>query len=328
MLKKILPVLLVVCTPALAAKPVLTVYTYDSFSSDWGPGPAVKKAFEASCGCELKYVALGDGVALLNRLRMEGHHSKADVVIGLDNNLMDSAEKTGLFAPSDVSTDQLTVPGGWTSKTFVPYDYGYFAFVYNKKTLKNPPTSLKQLVESPEKWRVIYEDPRTSTPGLGLLLWMQKVYGDNAPAAWKKLAAKTVTVTRGWSEAYSLFLKGESDLVLSYTTSPAYHIIEEHKTNYAAADFSEGHYMEVEVAARLKNSPQPALAKEFMQFVTGPAFQKTLPEGNWMYPVIKMPLPAGYQSLVVPKTALQYSPAQVAEHREAWVDAWQNAVSQ
>ncbi len=44
-----------------------------------------------------------------------------------------------------------------------------------------------------------------------------------------------------------MFLKGESDLVLSYTTSPAYHILEEKKDNYAAANFSEGHYLQVEV---------------------------------------------------------------------------------
>ncbi|ARU95165.1 thiamine ABC transporter substrate binding subunit [Tatumella citrea] len=327
MLKKVLPVLLLISAPVLAAKPELTVYTYDSFSSDWGPGPAIKKAFETNCNCTLKYVSLGDGVALLNRLRMEGKHSKADVVVGLDNNLLDAAQKTGLFAPTPVDYSHLTVPGGWNNTTFVPYDYGYFAFVYNKKLLKNPPTSLKQLVESPEKWRVIYEDPRTSTPGLGLLLWMQKVYGDQAPAAWQKLAAKTVTVTRGWSEAYSLFLKGESDLVLSYTTSPAYHIIEEHNSDYAAANFPEGNYMQVEVAARLKDSPHPALAKQFMQFVTSPAFQQTLPTGNWMYPVIKTTLPAGYQQLTVPKTALQFTPEEVATHRDAWISAWQNAVS-
>ena len=71
---------------AQQTKPTLTVYTYDSFSADWGPGPAVKKAFEADCGCELKFVALEDGVSLLNRLRMEGKNSKADVVLGLDNN--------------------------------------------------------------------------------------------------------------------------------------------------------------------------------------------------------------------------------------------------
>jgi ABC-type thiamine transport system, periplasmic component len=71
-LNKVLPLLLLIAAPALAAKPVLTVYTYDSFAADWGPGPAVKKAFEARCGCELNYVALEDGVSLLNRLRMEG----------------------------------------------------------------------------------------------------------------------------------------------------------------------------------------------------------------------------------------------------------------
>ncbi|CCF11010.1 MULTISPECIES: thiamine ABC transporter substrate binding subunit [Pantoea] len=327
MLKNVLPVLLLLSAPVFAAKPVLTVYTYDAFSADWGPGPAVKKAFEAQCGCELKFVALEDGVSLLNRVRMEGKNTKADVVLGLDNNLLQAAQQTGLFAKSDVDTRELQVPGGWKDTTFVPFDYGYFAFVYNKNTLKNPPTSLKELVESPEKWRVIYEDPRTSTPGLGLLLWMQKVYGDNTPEAWQKLAKKTVTVTKGWSEAYGLFLKGESDLVLSYTTSPAYHIIEEKKDNYAAASFAEGNYLQVEVAARLANSKQPKLAEQFMQFMVTPAFQNTIPTGNWMYPVIKTDLPAGFASLSVPKTTLQFSPEEVASHRSQWVSQWQRAVS-
>lgn len=327
MLKNVLPVLLLLSAPVFAAKPVLTIYTYDAFSADWGPGPAVKKAFEAQCGCELKFVALEDGVSLLNRVRMEGKNTKADVVLGLDNNLLQAAQQIGLFAKSDVDTRELQVPGGWKDTTFVPFDYGYFAFVYNKNTLKNPPTSLKELVESPEKWRVIYEDPRTSTPGLGLLLWMQKVYGDNAPEAWQKLAKKTVTVTKGWSEAYGLFLKGESDLVLSYTTSPAYHIIEEKKDNYAAASFAEGNYLQVEVAARLANSKQPKLAEQFMQFMVTPAFQNTIPTGNWMYPVIKTDLPAGFASLSVPKTTLQFSPEEVASHRSQWVSQWQRAVS-
>ncbi|MBI3310446.1 MAG: thiamine ABC transporter substrate binding subunit, partial [Serratia liquefaciens] len=238
MVKQSLPLLLLLCAAPVFAKPTLTVYTYESFAADWGPGPAIKKAFEAECECELKFVALEDGVSLLNRLRMEGKNSAADVVLGLDNNLLQAAQQTGLFAPSDVDTRKLNLPGGWQDKTFVPYDYGYFAFVYNKEKLKNPPKSLHELIDSSQNWKVIYEDPRTSTPGLGLLLWMQKVYGDQAPAAWQKLAKKTVTVTKGWSEAYGLFLKGEGDLVLSYTTSPAYHLIEEKKDSYAAANFS------------------------------------------------------------------------------------------
>ena len=115
--------------------------------------------------------------------------------------------------------------------------------------------------------------------------------------------------------------------MLSYTTSPAYHIIEEKKDNYAAAPFSEGHYLQVEVAAQLASSKQPKLAQQFMQFMVSPAFQQTIPTGNWMYPVIKSDLPAGYQSLTVPANALQYSSAEVADHRADWIRTWQQAVS-
>ncbi|PLV62614.1 thiamine ABC transporter substrate binding subunit [Erwinia sp. B116] len=327
MLKKILPLLALFSLPALAAKPTLTVYTYDSFAAEWGPGPAVKKNFEAECGCELKFVALEDGVSLLNRLRMEGKNSRADVVLGLDNNLLEAAQKTGLFTASNVDTAASTVPGGWHDDTFVPFDYGWFAFVYDKTRLQNPPKSLKELVESDRPLKVIYEDPRTSTPGLGLLLWMQKVYGNDAPAAWQKLAQKTVTVTKGWSEAYGLFLKGEADMVLSYTTSPAYHLIEEKKTQYAAANFSEGHYLQVEVAGQLKASPQPKLAQQFMQFILTPGFQQTIATGNWMYPAAQTALPDAFKTLPVPETSLQYSPQDVASQRSGWISAWQRAVS-
>ncbi len=133
---------------AASAAPTLTVYTYDSFAAEWGPAPAIEKAFEAQCGCDLQFVALDDGVSILNRLRLEGSNSKADVVLGLDNNLIEEAKQTGLLATHSVDTSKVTLPNGWSDNTFVPYDYGYFAFVYNKEKLANPPTSLKELVEN------------------------------------------------------------------------------------------------------------------------------------------------------------------------------------
>src|SRR3979409_734108 len=99
-MKRILALILISIIGSTAASraddlPVLTVYTYSSFVSDWGPGPAVKKAFEAECACKLNLVAGEDGVVLLSRLRLEGASSPADVVLGLDTNLTAEAAATG-----------------------------------------------------------------------------------------------------------------------------------------------------------------------------------------------------------------------------------------
>lgn len=314
-------------TSAYSAENTLTIYTYDSFASDWGPGPKIEQAFEAKCGCDVNFVALDDGVSILNRLRLEGSNSKADIVLGLDNNLMAEAQKTGLLAEHHVDTSKTVLPNGWNDKTFVPYDYGYFAFVYNKEKLTNPPKSMQELVEERDDLKVIYQDPRTSTPGQGLMLWMKSIYGDNTTQAWQQLADKTVTVTKGWSEAYSMFLKGESDLVLSYTTSPAYHLIAEEDAKFATADFSEGHYMQVEVAAKVKDSKNAKLADEFLSFILSDEFQSAMPTGNWMYPVTDVALPEGFETLSVPSQSLSFTADEVAKMRKTWIREWQSALT-
>ena len=310
-------------------KPILTVYTYNSFTSDWGPGPKVKKAFEEDCNCSLTFVALEDGVSLLSRLKLEGMNTKADVVLGLDTNLSAEAQATGLFAPHGMSIKNSSLPSEWKNETFLPYDFGYFAFVYDKTKLKNPPTSLKDLVENKDAPKILIQDPRTSTPGLGLLLWVKQVYGDKAQEAWEKLAPRIVTVSKGWSEAYGLFLKDEAPMVLSYTTSPAYHIISEKKENYAAAKFAEGHYQQIEVAGLVKSSKQPELAKKFLTFMLSEKFQNLIPTTNWMYPASlpKDKLPEAFKTLIDPAPALLFDEAEVARNRKAWVKEWLNALA-
>ncbi|WP_299618642.1 thiamine ABC transporter substrate binding subunit [Pelagibius sp.] len=321
----------VLSPPAEAAeeKKRLTVYTYNAFTSDWGPGPRIKEAFEADCDCMLDFVAIDHSGGILSRLRLEGASSKADVILGLDLNLMAEAAATDLLAPHGVATEGLTLPIDWTDDTFLPFDYGYFAFVYDTEALEAPPASLKELVEAPDDLKIIVQDPRTSTPGLGLMLWVRAVYGERAPEAWEKLARKTVTTTKGWSEAYGLFLEGEAPLVLSYTTSPAYHMIAEETERYQAAAFEEGHYMQVEVAAVTKAAREPELARRFLAFMIGPGFQEAIPTGNWMYPVIDLPegLPADYDKLVDPTRPLLFRPQEVADNRKAWIEEWLQAVS-
>ncbi|WP_104665437.1 thiamine ABC transporter substrate binding subunit [Ensifer adhaerens] len=314
---------------AVAADKTLTVYTYESFITEWGPGAKVAEAFEKTCECKVNYVGVADGVELLTRLKLEGEASKADIVLGLDTNLVAEAKATGFFARHGIEATGLTVPGNFSDDTFLPYDYGHFAVVYDTETLKTPPKSLKELVEGDASQKIVIEDPRTSTPGLGLLLWVKAVYGDEAGAAWAKLKDRVLTVTPGWSEAYGLFTKGEAPMVLSYTTSPAYHMVAENSERYQAAAFSEGHYIQIEVAGMTRNAGEPELAKQFLAFMTGPDFQSIIPTTNWMMPVAatKEPLPDAFNRLVKPENTFLLPSEEVAKNRKAWIDEWLAAMS-
>lgn len=306
----------------------LTVYTYDSFVSEWGPGPKIEANFEAVCGCDLEFVAAGDGAALIGRVQLEGAASEADIVLGLDSNLMVEAAATGLFAPHGRAEDW-DVPGGWSDATFLPYDWGWFAFVYDRTRLAAAPASFEGLLAAPEDVTLVIQDPRSSTPGLGLLLWVKKLYGDRAAEVWARLRPRIVTVTAGWSEAYGMFLEGEAAMALSYTTSPAYHAMAEGDATKAAAIFAEGHYLQVEVAGKLAASDAPALADRFMAFLAEEGFQSVIPETNWMYPAKTPPggLPAGFAALPVPPVTLAYPPEAARAAREAALAEWLDAMS-
>ena len=305
--------------------PVLDVYTYDSFTTEWGPGPAIEAGFEETCGCDLRFTSAGDGAALLARLRLEGARTEADVILGLDTNLIAAARETGLFAPHGLDGTGWDLPLAWEDATFVPYDWGYFAFVHDADF--TPPEDFRSLAASDAS--ILIQDPRSSTPGLGLLLWVKAAYGDEAEAIWEGLADNVVTVTKGWSEAYGLFLEGEADMVLSYTTSPAYHLIAEDDDSKRAAPFEEGHYLQVEVAGLVGASPQIELARDFLSYLTSDAAQSVLPTTNWMYPA-KIPeggLPDGFDTLVVPETTLSIPAEEVPQVREEAMAEWLTALS-
>ncbi|MCB6177871.1 thiamine ABC transporter substrate binding subunit [Rhodobacter sp. Har01] len=309
---------------AVAETPVLTVLTYDSFTSEWGPGPAVEQAFEAICGCDLRFVTGGDGAALLARLKLEGAASEADVVLGLDTSLAAEAAATGLFAPhGQAAAKGLPVP--YDDPLFLPYDWGWFAFVHDKTRLPAPPASFEALAASEVK--VVIQDPRSSTPGLGLLLWVKAAHGDRAAALWAELADNIVTVTPGWSEAYGLFLEGEADMVLSYTTSPAYHRIAEQDAGKDWAPFAEGHYLQVEVSGVLAASDQPDLARAFVAFTQGSEFQSVIPTTNWMYPAAEMPLPEGFETSR-PEVSLLMTADEAQAARGPALAEWQAALGQ
>ena len=309
-------------------KPTLTIYTYDAFSAAWGPAPKIKKAFEKEHNVTLKFVGLSSSIGALRKIQLEGKRTKADILLGLDTSIAQVAKKTGLFVPHELNTSKLDLPAPHNDDTFAPFDYSYFAFVYDENRLKKVPDSFEALASMPKDFKIVIQDPRSSTAGLGLLLWVKSIYGEKAGAYWKRLAPHILTITKGWSEAYGLFLKGEADMVLSYTTSPAYHMVEENKTNIKAVSFKEGHYGQIEVAAVLKTSKHQALAKVFLAFMHSKTFADIIPTANWAYPVVKgATLPKAFEALVHPTEMMLMDGVTVDAQRKAIINEWLEAIA-
>ena len=305
----------------------LTIYTYDSFVSEWGPGPIIEKIFEEKHNADIEFVAVDSAATLLNKVILEGDTSKADIVLGLDMNLFDLAEQSELFTTHNINdiNNLINLPLKWESNKFVPYNYGYFSFVYNEANLATPPKSMDELINSTNA-RIVIQDPRTSTPGLGLLTWMKALYGDKARDEWKKLNKKIISVTKGWTDAYyNFFMAGEADMVLSYTTSPAAHIMFEERYDILATTFEEGNYITIEFAGILNNSQNKDLANKFLNFMLSEEFQSVIPSTNIMYPVTNIKdLPEAFDKLDVPNF-IQMDPKEINKNKEKWIDEWLNA---
>ena len=305
----------------------LTIYTYDSFVSEWGPGPIIEKIFEEKHNADVEFVAVDSAATLLNKVILEGDTSKADIVLGLDMNLFDLAEQSELFTTHNINdiNNLINLPLKWESNKFVPYNYGYFSFVYNEANLETPPKSMDELINSTNA-RIVIQDPRTSTPGLGLLTWMKALYGDKAGDEWKKLNKKIISVTKGWTDAYyNFFMAGEADMVLSYTTSPAAHIMFEERYDILATTFEEGNYITIEFAGILNNSQNKDLANKFLNFMLSEEFQSVIPSTNIMYPVTNIKdLPEAFDKLDVPNF-IQMDPKEINKNKEKWIDEWLNA---
>ncbi len=169
-------------------------------------------------------------------------------------------------------------------------------------------------------------DPRTSTPGLGFVEWTAAIYGDGLSGYWKRLAPSILTLSPGWDTGYGLFTAGEAPLVISYTTSAAYHAEYETAGRYKALEFADGHPIQVEGAGIVVGARHREAAEAFIDFMLGDEFQAALPLTNWMYPVNEgVVLPPSYEASRKPAKTVSagLAPNQLDEAVRTALDALQ-----
>jgi len=290
----------------------LVIYAYDSFASEWGPGPVVIPAFEKATGIKVEIVVPGDAGQVLARAIGEKKKPVADILVGLDSNLLPKALAAGVlseYRPKGLSRipDQLVLDANWH---LTPYDWGTFAIMWDSEKLTDPPASLEDLTKPEYAKKLILMDPRTSTPGLGFLSWTESVYGNQLGDYWKRLSPTILTMSPGWDTGYGLFTSGEAPLVISYTTSAAYHAEYETAGRYKALEFIDGHPVQIEGAGIVAGARHRKAAEAFLDYMLTDDFQSALPLTNWMYPVIPgIELPASYAASPKPLRTVTTDPS-------------------
>ena len=322
----LLAILLIAASAAVSAQAAsesdtLTVYAYDSFSGDWGPAGKLIPMFEEKTGIDVELVGAGDAVEMLSRIELEGSSTEADVVIGITDDFAYRAYE--YLEPYETPVlenipDRLEFD---PEHRLIPFDYGDFAVVWDSESGLRKPESLMDLTSPEYRGQVILIDPRTSSVGLGLLLWTYNLYGNDFTAWWEAMKENALTVADGWSSAYGLFTEGEAPIVLSYTTSPVYHVMNENTTRYQALVFPEGHEATIEGIGIIKGTDKRAEAEAFIDFILTDG-QADIAIANSMYPANSTTvLPDAFKW--APEPAIMFTSSGIsAEKRDEIISTW------
>ncbi|MBU6374558.1 MAG: thiamine ABC transporter substrate-binding protein [Bdellovibrionales bacterium] len=292
--------------------PELSVLTYDSFMAEGGLGRELVSRFEKYCNCKVHVQIAGDAAQLVSRLQLEHVRKKitSHVVVGIDDSLWPEVRSFALeWMPNRKFVHQVELG-------FVPFDFGVLALMWNpkwkgfsNKAPPLPPRYWRDLLSPQWKKRVLLQDPRTSTPGLGFLRGARAVFGENTSGFFRELRSQWLTLTPGWSGSYDLFLREEAPLVWSYTSSQAYHRMKESDSKFQAIVFEDGNPLQIEgafiVASATSKSATRQLAQSFLSYLVSPEIQKLIPTRQWMFPAVQgVELPADFRELPKPLKAL------------------------
>ncbi len=305
----------------------VTVYAYDVFTGEWGAGPELIPLFEEETGIKVNLITAGGATEMLSRVIAEGEGTEADVVLGISDDMADKAYDADIFAPYESKylseiDDELEFD---KEHRLLPFDWGAYAFVFDTESGITPPGSLGDLTKSEYKDNLILVDPRTSDVGLGLLLWSHEVFGDEYLSWWKEVSKNALTIADGWSSAYGLFTEGEAPIVLSYTTSPVYHVMNENSTRYKALVFPEGHHGTIEGIGISKYAKNRENAEAFVDFILSEG-QATMAVKNSMYPANgNTELPDAYEYAPLPEKLLRTTDEEMAA-KDDMLDSWAEAM--
>lgn len=326
---------------AAPGAPELVVMTHESFSM----AQDVIAEFEQREGVKLVFLPAGDAGVALNKAILSKDAPIADVMFGVDNTFLSRALAAGIFEAYE-SPAAATIPERFRldpSAQLTPVDYGYVTINYDKAFLQErglaPPSDLRDLTKPEWKGLLVVENPATSSPGMAFMLATIAQFGVEGSYTWldfwRELRGNDLLVAEGWNDAYYTHFSGSSGrgprpLVVSYATSPAAEVFfsEGKLTDAPTGNLAVGSFLQVEYVGILKGTKQRELAERFVDFMLSKPFQEAIPLQMFVYPAQPdAALPDVFIAHApIPESVAGVAPEAIEQNREAWLDAWTQAV--
>ena len=316
----------------------LTLVTHDSFdiSED------VLQQFMQETGIEVEILKGGDAGEMLNTLILSKENPLGDVVFGIDNTFLSRALDADLFLPyeSPLLEDIPDALEMDMSHRLLPVDSGYVTLNYDVAWFAEnglePPIDFKDLIEPAYKDLTVVENPASSSPGLAFLLATIGRFGIQGDHTyedyWRDLKANGVLVADGWNEAYwgafTVGSGGEGDrpIVVSYATSPVAEVYfnELEAPPTRSVNTPGNSFTQIEFVGILRGTGKEDTARLLVDFLLDQTFQEDIPLHMFVYPA-NTKADAGElfaQWAEMPRDPVTVDPAQIAAHREAWIETW------
>lgn len=318
--------------------PRLTVMTHDSFAVS----EELVAIFEAEHGVEVIFLKVGDAGAAVNKAVLAAGNPLADVFYGVDNTFLSRALDGEIFevyeSPIlDEIPDEFELDAKFRA---LPVDYGDVCLNYDKAYFEEsgltPPADLDDLLKAGYAGLVVVQNPATSSPGLAFLLATIGRYGEDGYLDyWRGLVENDLRVVNDWETAYYTEFSrwgGERPIIVSYGSSPPVELIfaeealDEPPTVAVVADGSC--FRQIEFVGILAGTEQRELAEAWIDFMLSTTFQEDMPLQMFVFPVNEnAQLQAEFVDyLAVPERPAFVSPADIAAHREEWIQAWTETV--
>lgn len=323
-----------------AEPPILTVMTHDSFAIS----EEALAVFESQHNVKVQFLKVGDTGSAVNKAILAAGKPLADVFYGVDNTFLSRALEADIFETYQ-SPLLDTIPAEFKldpQNRALPVDYGdvclNYDIAYFEEHQLAPPATFEDLLEPEYKGLLAVSNPAYSSPGLAFLFATIGHFGEDGYLDfWQGLVANDLRVVNDWNTVYyTEFTRwgGEYPIIVSYSSSPPFEVLyaeepmESPPTGVLSAPGTC--YRQIEFVGILKGTQNVDLAQAWVDFMLSTTFQEDMPLQMYVFPVNpEAKLDQVFVDfMTVPDSPVTLDPADIAAHREEWIEAWRQVVLQ